>query len=93
MPRGSELLVAQIAIAKTGAAWLPFDADAPVERVAVCLADAGADAAAHRAALAAAGRAARSAVPRRQPAELVDAHDAQPVDARALGARPITPPT
>ena len=40
MARGMELLIAQIAIAKTGAAWLPFDADAPVERIAVCLADA-----------------------------------------------------
>ena len=40
MPRGLELLIAQIAIAKTGAAWLPFDADAPVERIAVCLNDA-----------------------------------------------------
>jgi non-ribosomal peptide synthetase component F len=34
MARGHELLIAQIAIAKTGAAWLPFDADAPVERIA-----------------------------------------------------------
>ena len=42
MPRGHELLIAQIAIAKTGAAWLPFDADAPLERIAVCLEDAGA---------------------------------------------------
>ncbi|PSC04469.1 peptide synthetase [Alsobacter soli] len=39
-PRGAELLIAQIAVAKSGAAWLPFDADAPVERIAVCLADA-----------------------------------------------------
>lgn len=39
MPRGIDLLIAQIAIAKTGAAWLPFDADAPIERIAVCLAD------------------------------------------------------
>jgi non-ribosomal peptide synthetase-like protein len=39
MARGPELLIAQIAIAKTGAAWLPFDADAPVERIAVCLSD------------------------------------------------------
>ena len=39
MQRGFDLLVAQIAIAKTGAAWLPFDADAPVDRVAVCLQD------------------------------------------------------
>lgn len=42
MARGPELLIAQIAIAKTGAAWLPFDADAPVERIAVCLSDASA---------------------------------------------------
>ena len=42
MQRGLDLLVAQIAIAKTGAAWLPFDADAPADRVAVCLGDAGA---------------------------------------------------
>ena len=42
MPRGLDLLVAQIAITKTGAAWLPFDADAPVDRIALCLEDAGA---------------------------------------------------
>jgi non-ribosomal peptide synthetase-like protein len=42
MARGPELLLAQLAIAKTGAAWLPFDADAPIERIAVCLADADA---------------------------------------------------
>ncbi|ALT78826.1 Pls/PosA family non-ribosomal peptide synthetase [Paucibacter sp. KCTC 42545] len=40
MPRGIELLVMQLAIAKTGAAWLPSDAETPAERVAVCLADA-----------------------------------------------------
>jgi non-ribosomal peptide synthetase-like protein len=40
MGRGPELLIGQIAIAKTGAAWLPFDADAPVDRVATCLGDA-----------------------------------------------------
>lgn len=40
MPRGIDLLLAQIAIAKSGAAFLPFDADAPVERIATCLADA-----------------------------------------------------
>ncbi len=44
MARGPELLIAQIAIAKTGAAWLPFDADAPIERIAVCLGDAEAKA-------------------------------------------------
>ncbi|MGO4705247.1 Pls/PosA family non-ribosomal peptide synthetase [Microvirga sp. 2MCAF38] len=42
MPRGSDLLIAQIAVTKTGAAWLPFDADAPLDRIAVCLADADA---------------------------------------------------
>ena len=42
MPRGLDLLIAQIAITKTGAAWLPFDADAPVDRIAVCLQDADA---------------------------------------------------
>lgn len=42
MPRGSELLVAQIAITLSGAAWLPFDAEAPVERIATCLDDANA---------------------------------------------------
>ena len=40
MPRGIELLVLQLAIAKTGAAWLPLDAQTPVERVAACLEDA-----------------------------------------------------
>jgi len=40
LPRGMELLVAQLGIAKSGAAWLPFDADTPVERIAVCLDDA-----------------------------------------------------
>ncbi|MBV6305792.1 amino acid adenylation domain-containing protein [Candidimonas humi] len=40
LPRGIDLLVMQLAIAKTGAAWLPFDADTPVERIAVCLEDA-----------------------------------------------------
>ncbi|MBH1962957.1 MAG: amino acid adenylation domain-containing protein, partial [Comamonadaceae bacterium] len=39
-PRGIELLVLQLAIAKTGAAWLPFDADVPTDRIAVCLEDA-----------------------------------------------------
>ena len=42
MARGADLLIAQIAIAKTGAAWLPFDAETPSSRIAVCLQDAGA---------------------------------------------------
>jgi non-ribosomal peptide synthetase-like protein len=40
LPRGIELLIMQAGIAKTGAAWLPFDADTPVERIKVCLDDA-----------------------------------------------------
>ena len=42
LPRGIDLLAMQLGIAKTGAAWLPFDADTPTERIAVCLADANA---------------------------------------------------
>lgn len=42
LPRGIELLTLQLGIAKTGAAWLPFDADVPVERIAICLEDASA---------------------------------------------------
>ena len=33
LPRGADLLVAQIAIAKTGAAWLPFDSETPRDRI------------------------------------------------------------
>lgn len=40
MARGIEGLITQLAIAKTGAAWLPFDAEAPVDRIAACLEDA-----------------------------------------------------
>lgn len=40
LPRGIDLLVMQLAIAKTGAAWLPSDADNPVDRIQVCLDDA-----------------------------------------------------
>ncbi len=40
LPRGIDLLVMQAGIAKAGAAWLPFDADTPADRIAVCLDDA-----------------------------------------------------
>ncbi|WP_425491374.1 Pls/PosA family non-ribosomal peptide synthetase [Chitinivorax tropicus] len=40
LPRGMALLVMQAGIAKAGAGWLPFDADTPIERIAVCLEDA-----------------------------------------------------
>ncbi|MGC9562023.1 Pls/PosA family non-ribosomal peptide synthetase [Brachymonas sp. M4Q-1] len=42
LPRGLELLVMQLGITKAGAAWLPFDADVPTDRIAVCLEDASA---------------------------------------------------
>ena len=90
MQRGFDLLVAQIAIAKTGAAWLPFDADAPLERVAVCLADAGAALLVTDAALAAEGEPALPCAVA-SPQDLVDVQDLSPVDARTLGARPEDP--
>ncbi|MBG1230794.1 Pls/PosA family non-ribosomal peptide synthetase [Aestuariivirga litoralis] len=37
--RGVNLLIAQIAITKTGATWLPFDSETPKDRMATCLAD------------------------------------------------------
>jgi non-ribosomal peptide synthetase-like protein len=37
LPRGADLLIAQAGITKSGAAWLPFDAEAPLERIALCL--------------------------------------------------------
>ncbi|TPU03367.1 amino acid adenylation domain-containing protein, partial [Acinetobacter baumannii] len=40
LPRGIELLKAQLAICLSGAAWLPFDMDTPADRIAVCLEDA-----------------------------------------------------
>lgn len=39
-PRGADLLLAQIAVAKVGAAWLPFDYDTPKDRILTCLNDA-----------------------------------------------------
>jgi non-ribosomal peptide synthetase-like protein len=42
MERGIDLLVLQVAIAKTGAAWLPLDQETPCERVLACLDDAAA---------------------------------------------------
>ncbi|MDB5758515.1 MAG: amino acid adenylation protein, partial [Burkholderia sp.] len=40
LPRGADLLIMQAAIAKTGAAWLPFDAETPPARIQGCLDDA-----------------------------------------------------
>jgi len=44
LPRGIDLLVMQLAIAKAGAGWLPMDADTPIDRIRVCLDDANATA-------------------------------------------------
>ncbi len=87
MARGHELLIAQIAIAKTGAAWLPFDADAPVERIAVCLADAEAKGLLTSAGLRAPRRRGDVAVSRSDStADLVDART-RPGRSRARSAR------
>jgi non-ribosomal peptide synthetase-like protein len=42
LPRGADLLIAQAGVAKSGAAWLPFDADTPLERIKICLQSASA---------------------------------------------------
>jgi len=42
LPRGADLLIAQAGITKSGAAWLPFDAETPLERITVCLQSANA---------------------------------------------------
>ena len=92
MPRGHELLIAQIAIAKTGAAWLPFDADAPPERIAICLSDAEA-----WGILTTSAFTAKLAVPcpawtfAGLQAESAEAFDDARIDARALGARSEDP--
>ena len=87
--RGPDLLIAQIAIAKTGAAWLPFDIDAPSDRIAVCLADCGA-----RALLTSANLTAKLGempCPVVTPVTLLDHADQTRVDARARGATPDSP--
>ncbi|MFZ3327123.1 MAG: AMP-binding protein, partial [Methylocella sp.] len=92
MPRGHQVLIAQIAIAKTGAAWLPFDADAPAERVAVCLLDAEA-----RGILTTSSFSAKLKAPcpawtfAGLLADSKDVEDPVRVDARALGARAEDP--
>jgi non-ribosomal peptide synthetase-like protein len=90
LPRGRDVLIAQVAIAKTGAAWLPFDADAPIERIAVCLGDADAQLLLTSSACAMKARA-KIGCPIVAFAELIDPTDMTPVDARALGAGPDDP--
>ncbi len=42
LPRGADLLMAQAGISWSGSAWLPFDAETPLERVKTCLRSANA---------------------------------------------------
>jgi non-ribosomal peptide synthetase-like protein len=88
MCRGPELLMAQIAIAKSGAAWLPFDADAPMDRIAVCLADAAAKGLLTNAALA---PKAEVACPVFTSDGLTDASGTGAVDPKARGLTPDHP--
>ncbi|HEV2692738.1 MAG TPA: AMP-binding protein, partial [Verrucomicrobiae bacterium] len=37
LPRSADLLIAQAGITKSAAAWLPFDAGTPLERLKICL--------------------------------------------------------
>ena len=84
LARGPELLTAQIAITKTGAAWLPFDADAPVSRIATCLEDAHAKALLTSDVLAKAAEAANKPVV--TSSSLVEAGDTSPLAPRNKGA-------
>ncbi|HEV7874543.1 MAG TPA: AMP-binding protein, partial [Enterovirga sp.] len=88
MERGADLLVAQIAITKTGAAWLPFDVDAPADRIAVCLDDAEA-----KALLVSPSLADKAPVQRPvlTPQRLTQAGEGTGVDARARGLTPDHP--
>ena len=89
MQRGQALLIAQIAITKTGAAWLPFDADTPLERIANCLRDSGA-----RALLTSdefSDSAGATGVPALIASALVDPADTTPVSARPADLTPDHP--
>jgi non-ribosomal peptide synthetase-like protein len=88
MCRGAELLMAQIAVTKAGAAWLPIDADAPMERIAVCLADAEA-----KGLLTSEALVPRTDVPCEvlTPERLVDPADTTGVDSKARGLTPEHP--
>ncbi len=89
-PRGPELLISQIAIAKTGAAWLPFDADAPVDRIETCLRDAEAKGLLTSESFAVKARGDVTTPILTEP-DLIDADDQRPVDARKNGATPDHP--
>lgn len=88
MPRGIDLLVAQIGITRSGAAWLPFDAEAPIDRIAVCLRDAKAKGLVTSATPA---QSAQAGVPVLSPTALVDETDSTEVDPRSRGLTPDHP--
>lgn len=90
-PRGTELLISQIAVAKTGAAWLPFDADAPLDRIKVCLDDAEAGLLLASDTYAAKAHDFGMNCAIHAPASLIEDADQREVDARALGATPAHP--
>ena len=89
MCRSQALLIAQIAITKTGAAWLPFDADTPLERIVSCLHDFSA-----RALITSdefANRAGATGVPMFTASALVEVSDTTLVNARPAGLTPDHP--
>ena len=86
MPRGAQVLITQIAIAKSGAAWLPFDSEAPTDRIAICLKDANA-----KLLLTARCHVARLPelnCPVKSPADLVDANDQTVINPHLRGLKP-----
>ena len=89
MARSLDLLVAQIGITKAGAAWLPFDAEAPSDRVAVCLKDAEAKALVTSAALK--DKAPTEACPALTPDEIAAQASGPAPDLRAAGLTPEHP--
>ena len=84
-PRGPDLLIAQIGITFSGAAWLPFDADAPLDRINVCLADAEAKLLLTSESFAAKAGAAELPCKVATAADLADASDRREVRLRAPG--------
>jgi non-ribosomal peptide synthetase-like protein len=88
MERGADLLIAQIGITTSGAAWLPFDADAPADRIGVCLEDSGAKGLVTSHAFLAK---APTSVDLLLPAVLAEAGQGAAPDAREAGLRPEAP--
>ena len=89
MPRGPQALIAQIAVTTAGAAWLPFDAEAPADRIASCLDDA--DACLLLTAPCHVSRLPTMRCPVSTPAELIDADDHTLINPRLRGLTPDHP--